>query len=255
MLINDLINELREPDSWVKKVNTISYHKTLGELIVDCHHALSNKDPFSVYLHLPRLMRVMIDNYSSNIEPTIQERLNIEIITDIVLKSFNNYKNGLNALNSIKIPLRNNYTVYEQEDYATRVNSNPFLINEFAKKLKEYLKDETISLVSLGNGATRPCLLMMPLIADHIVDYVPFRFSCYKHKDLVPHLIEYDLNRLKNKRLLIFDDDRSTGHNLQNCKNYLLTNGLVESNLIFGTISTSVTNPENVIPELYVIKT
>jgi len=254
MLINDLIKELREPDSWLTSINSIGYHKTLGELMVDCNHALKDKDPFSVYLHLPRLMRVMIDNYSNNIEPTIQERINIEVITNVILKSFNNYQNGLNALNSIKIPLRNDYTVYEQDDYATLVNSNPFLINEFARKLKEYLKDETIILASLGNGATRPCLLMMPLIADNIVDYVPFRFSCYKHKDLVPHLIEYDLKRLKNKRLLIFDEDRSTGYNLQNCKNYLLNNGLIERNLIFGTISTLVNNPENVIPELFVIK-
>ncbi len=246
MLLDDLVNLVVDND-WLSVCSSIYYKRTFSDLLIDCHNALEERNPVATFLQLPRLMRLVLDDYADNLTDSLKQRSNIDSVAKVIVAGFTDYSDLIDGLD---LPFSDDFIVYEPDDSLTLACLNPNYLKNYLSVINDYFNGDGFVLSNLGNGSSRVALLLMPYL-NQVIDYVPFRLSCYKHKDVKPVLSINDLKRLNSGRLFITDEDCSSGHTLRVCDDYLNEMGVSHS---FGCV-VSIDKPlkGGVIPDVYAV--
>ncbi len=244
MLLDDLLN-LTKNNDWINLCPSLYYKKTFSELLSDCHKALKTRNPVNTFLHLPRLMRLVLDDYADNHNNPLEQRSNIDSVAKVIIKGFIDYSD---LIDSLDLPFSDDFIVYEPDDQVTLACLNPKYLMDYLTVINDFFGNQEFVLANLGNGSTRVALSLIPYL-KRVIDYVPFRLSCYKHKDIKPVLSVNDLERLNQAKLFVTDEDCSSGYTLSVCKNYLNNKGI--NPIIGAVISINKPTKYGVIPDVF----
>lgn len=106
--------------------------------------------------------------------------------------------------------------------------SKPERSRKISKKIQEKFKGEDILFLALGNGGTNPGLEIFTIYEQETGNknsqFYPIRFSRVKKEDKEPRLTKNDKQYLKDlnpTRIILFDEDTSTGDTIVFAKDYI----------------------------------
>jgi hypothetical protein len=107
-------------------------------------------------------------------------------------------------------------------DQRTCSAMNPEYSKKAVESLVETINSDDILFIALGNGGIAPGLDTFLRYCDQTQtdsSFYPVRFSMRKRGDVIPQLSPWEAQYIKEKRgdrkLVIFDEDRSAGHTLR----------------------------------------